>query len=131
MNMSMQFLGGKNGIVIFLNKMKFGRFAENLVCKFLEIKNFKIIKRNWWLKKYGEIDIIAYKNNCYYFIEVKALKNNINFDPSVNYNKLKKERFHNLINYYVNKYHLDKFTAGLITVQKINKKIKIKFFKNV
>ncbi|GIW66188.1 MAG: hypothetical protein KatS3mg095_0086 [Candidatus Parcubacteria bacterium] len=111
--------------------MNLGKIAENKACQFLENKNFKIVQRNWWLKKYGEIDIIALKNNCYYFIEVKSLNSNKDFNPASNYNYLKRKRFHSLINYYVNQNNIRNFISGLITVQKINKKIYIKFFKNV
>jgi len=108
-----------------------GKRAENLCCQFLQSKNFKIIKRNVWLKKYGEIDIIALKNNCYYFIEVKALTANENFDPSVNYHFYKKIRFHKLINYFANKNNIDNFIACLMTVTKKENKFLIKFYKNV
>ena len=98
----MLFLLGKDGIEIFLNKnMNLGKKSENLVCRFLKTKNFKIISQNWWLKRFGEIDIIALKDNCYYFIEVKSLTANEIFDPSVNYNLEKKKKFHEntLFNY--------------------------------
>lgn len=128
----MLFLLGKDGIEIFLNKnMNLGKESENLVCQFLKTKNFKIISQNWWLKRFGEIDIIALKDNCYYFIEVKSLTANEIFDPSVNYNLEKKKKFHRLINYYVNKNKIENFVACLITVRKTNKNFIIKVFENV
>ena len=35
-------------------------------------RGFKIIERNY-LKKWGEIDIVAVKNRKYYFVEVKTV----------------------------------------------------------
>lgn len=105
-----------------------GKLAEDFACRFLTKNNFKIVKRNWWLKRFGEIDIIALKNNCYYFIEVKALNK---FDPTTNYNLKKRNKFYKLINFYVNKNKIENFVSCLITVTKNENKFTIKFFKNV
>lgn len=51
---------------------KLGRLGEDIACKFLEEKKFKIVNRNF-RKKLGEIDIIATKNNQLHFIEVKSV----------------------------------------------------------
>ncbi len=47
-----------------------GDLGEDLACKFLLKKDFVIIERNY-LRKWGEIDIIAKKNAKIHFIEVK------------------------------------------------------------
>ncbi|MCS7184208.1 MAG: YraN family protein [Patescibacteria group bacterium] len=126
----MQFLGGKDGIEIFLNKMNLGKRAENFVCQYLISKGFEIIKKNWWLKRYGEIDIIARKNNRFYFFEVKSLNKKDNFHPVFNYTVVKKRKFYKLINYYVNKNKINEFYSYLATVEKKDDKYSIKFFLN-
>ena len=49
-----------------------GDFAEKRAISFLEDLNFKIIEKNFYAKKLGEIDIIAKKDNIYHFCEVKS-----------------------------------------------------------
>lgn len=53
-------------------KQHIGRLGENLAVKHLENKGFSIVERNY-LKKYGEIDIIAQKDDVLHFIEVKSV----------------------------------------------------------
>ena len=52
---------------------KIGQLGEDVACKFLMKHGFSILERNY-TKKWGEIDIIANKDNKVYFIEVKAKK---------------------------------------------------------
>ena len=49
-----------------------GDFAEKRAISFLEDLGFKIIEKNFYAKKLGEIDIIALKDNIYHFCEVKS-----------------------------------------------------------
>ena len=53
-------------------KQKIGKIAENIAIKFLVKQGFLILDRNY-TKKWGEIDIIAEKNNKLYFVEVKSV----------------------------------------------------------
>lgn len=52
-------------------KMDLGRMGEELAGKILEKKGYKIIKKNYRCI-YGEIDIVAVKNNVLSFVEVKT-----------------------------------------------------------
>ena len=51
-------------------KQKIGEIGENVAEKFLVKHGFLIVDRNY-TKKWGEIDIIAEKDNKIYFVEVK------------------------------------------------------------
>lgn len=53
------------------NSQKIGELGEGVACNYLEKHGFSILERNY-TKKWGEIDIIAQKNNKRYFIEVKS-----------------------------------------------------------
>lgn len=48
-----------------------GKIGEEIATKYLQDKDFRIIERNW-KKDFGELDIVAIKNNTTYFVEVKT-----------------------------------------------------------
>jgi putative endonuclease len=52
-------------------KNNFGQKAENLACDLLHQNGYKIIDRNFH-SRFGEIDIVALKDNTLIFVEVKA-----------------------------------------------------------
>lgn len=51
---------------------KIGELGESIAVKFLMKHNFSILDRNY-TKKWGELDIVAEKDNKIYFIEVKSV----------------------------------------------------------
>ena len=58
---------------VFTSKtQKIGELGENIAAKFLVKHSFIILERNY-TKKWGELDIIAEKNNKLYFVEVKSI----------------------------------------------------------
>lgn len=54
------------------NHNDIGRLGEDLSAKWLSGKGFQIIVRNY-LKKCGEIDIVARETNQIHFVEVKSV----------------------------------------------------------
>ena len=57
-----------------MNKTDIGNKAEFQACKFLISQNVKIIKQNFKVLPYGEIDIIAIDRSTLTFVEVKYRK---------------------------------------------------------
>jgi len=53
-------------------KRKIGDIGEETACRFLMKRDFDIVERNHW-RKWGEIDIVAKKDNKLHFIEVKTV----------------------------------------------------------
>jgi putative endonuclease len=51
---------------------KIGELGENIAARFLVKHDFLILDRNY-TKKWGELDIVAEKNDKLYFIEVKSV----------------------------------------------------------
>ncbi|MFA4891493.1 MAG: YraN family protein [Candidatus Gracilibacteria bacterium] len=70
------------------NTQNIGRMGENIAVQHLINQKFDIIARNFYCK-YGEIDIIAEKNNTIYFFEVKTRYENSMNHPaeSITYQK--------------------------------------------
>ncbi|MFT7005162.1 MAG: putative endonuclease [Sulfurimonas sp.] len=48
-----------------------GNLAEDKACAFLDENGFMIVERNFY-SRFGEIDIIATKNDVLHFVEVKS-----------------------------------------------------------
>jgi len=48
-----------------------GNLAEDRACRFLDENGFTIVERNFY-SRFGEIDIIAVKNEVLHFVEVKS-----------------------------------------------------------
>ena len=55
---------------------KIGEIGENMAVKFLVKHGFSILDRNY-TKKWGEIDIVAKKDDRLYFVEVKSVSREI------------------------------------------------------
>jgi len=53
-------------------KQKIGKIGEDCACEYLRISGYTIIDRNY-LKKWGELDIVAKKGKKIHFIEVKSV----------------------------------------------------------
>ena len=54
------------------DKQNTGKAGENAAEVFLKKHFYTVIERNYW-KKWGEIDIVADKNDILHFIEVKTV----------------------------------------------------------
>ena len=85
-------------------KRKIGDIGEEVVCKYLETKGFRVIERNY-LRKWGEIDIIAEKGNLLSFIEVKSVSRENGsrgtYRPEENVHPAKLKRLHRTIQTYL------------------------------
>ena len=54
-------------------KRKTGDLGEGIAAEYLENNGYKIVERNY-RKNWGEIDLIAQKDDCLIFVEVKTRK---------------------------------------------------------
>ena len=81
-----------------------GNYFETKACEYLVANSFNIIERNYFAKKIGEIDIIAYKNNTYHFVEVKSGED---FEAVYNITPQKLYKLFKSIEYYIKVKNLD------------------------
>ncbi len=95
-------------ILMQTEKQEIGELGENIACKFLMKHGYKILDRNY-RKKWGEIDIIAQKNNILHFIEVKTVSRETEHMPEENVHPWKRKRLARAIQTYL----LEKNTSGL------------------
>ena len=91
-----------------LNLRQKGALGESVACQFLVKRGYQIIERNY-LKKWGEIDIVASKNGAIHFVEVKSVIQNQeqkqgrsnSFRPEENVHVLKQMRLRRVIQTYL------------------------------
>lgn len=82
-----------------------GDIAEDKACEFLNSQGFKIIEKNFYAKKLGEIDIIAIKNKTYHFVEVKSAND---YETAVNnITTTKLSKLKRSVDYYLQKKEID------------------------
>jgi len=133
--------------MIITHKKYIGDLGEEISCRFLKQKSFIIKDRNY-RKKYGEIDIIALKDNILHFIEVKSVsrqknifqKNTTEYAPEDNVHSWKLKRLSRTIESYLlddkkcshNKKNYDwQFDVIVVLLYKNDKKVEIKFLQNI
>lgn len=86
-------------------RRKTGDLGEDIACRYLVNQGYKIIHRNY-LKKYGEIDIVAIKGKAWHFFEVKSVKNVIHetldkYNPEDNVHPRKIKRLRRVVQAYL------------------------------
>jgi putative endonuclease len=84
---------------------QFGNDAEDLATRFLQEAGYTIVERNYYARKLGEIDIIAYRDSVWHFIEVKSAGRD--FDPVYNLTPAKLRKVINATHYYLKAHGLD------------------------
>ncbi len=84
-----------------MSNTKKGKLGEDIAVKYLQKNGYKILERNYRYSKYGEIDIIAYKNFKIIAVEVKARTSLICGEPIEAVTKDKINKIHATLNYYL------------------------------
>ncbi len=72
-------------------RKELGRLGEDLACKTLSQSGYEMIERNYSCR-YGEIDLIAKKDACLYFVEVKTKKDGAYCLPQENIDSFKQKK---------------------------------------
>ncbi len=84
-----------------INNKKLGNAGENFAENYLMLNKFKILKKNY-RTRYGEIDIIAFKDNTIFFFEVKTRKSILYGFAKEAVNRFKKNKIVNTALRYIN-----------------------------
>jgi putative endonuclease len=110
-----------------------GHLGEHLAVRYLLAEEFEIIDTNITYS-FGEIDILAKKEDELYFFEVKAGKRENNFQPAQNFTTKKIRRISLAVqNYlYVNQTNLSVHVAGLVVlISTYEKEASVELFENL
>ncbi len=101
--------------VFSANSQKIGLIGEDLAIEYLKEKGFIIIERNI-NTKFGEIDILASREDRVYFFEVKTSKNHSRVSAGENITKNKLLKFHRSIEFLCLSRGIKIFKIGFILV---------------
>lgn len=119
--------------MLFFKTKFLGDFGEKTATKYLRKNRYKILERNFETK-YGEIDIIAEKDDVICFIEVKTRRNNKYGEARDAVNIFKQRKIISVAKYYMMNKNCDKncrFDVIEVYLSESNKKIvKIEHIEN-
>ncbi len=115
-----------------INKRNTGNKYESVAVEYLNNLNYKILERNFY-SRFGEIDIIALKNNRISAIEVKFRKNPVvSVFETIPYSKIKK--IEKTLYYYLTvKNYPDNYDLGIdaLLIENKNNKESVYFVKDI
>ena len=121
---------------------KIGKLGEDIAKTFLMKQGYDVFTRNY-LKKFGEIDLIARKSRVTHFIEVKAVSResieNISYEtgkirPEDNLHDFKLRSLSKVVQAYLSE-HKEvgewRFDLCVVYMDVLGKKAKVKFIQNL
>jgi len=107
-----------------MNTKTKGNIAEKKASEFLKSKGFKIVEKNFYTR-FGEIDIIAFKDDVFHFVEVKS---GANFEPIYNITQTKLQKIIKTAYVYMKKHRINSaFCIDAIIIKNEN----IEYIKNI
>jgi putative endonuclease len=128
---------------LITKKRQFGDFGEAIAVKFLMKRGFAVVERNY-LKPWGEIDIIAKKDEVFHFVEVKTAEDGnlgkeviheTSFRPEENIHPKKLERMNKAIQTYCMEKRISEdkvaIDAVIVRIGHDHKKAKVIFMENI
>lgn len=118
------------------NSQELGFLAENIAARYLEDGGYEILDKNY-RKPWGEIDIIARKDEVIIFVEVKASSQETEgLNPEIRVDWKKMGKIKRAAAFYLEREFGDmerewQIDIVSVTFDKTNKKAKIRHFKNI
>lgn len=122
-----------------------GQMGENIVANFLTKKGFDVICRNY-KKKWGELDIVASKDNVLHFVEVKTVSRKSfgrhfeqeinNYRPEDNMHPWKLKRLQRAIQTYLIEKYISResswqFDLACVFLDQEKRIAKVRFMENL
>ena len=101
-----------------MNRRDLGLLGEDTAARLLSAKGYEIIERNFRCR-YGEIDIIAFRGNCLYFVEVKTRQGTGYGRPCESVTPLKREHMKKAAVFYLREKCRREYRAPRLSFQVI------------
>lgn len=113
-----------------MENKKIGNAGEDLACRYLGKRGYKILERNKHYSRFCEIDIIAEYKNTLVFVEVKTRTTNDFGTPFEAITKSKYENIKKGIQFYLQEHKFQKHRIDVIGIT-LKPELKIEHLKNV
>lgn len=110
-------------------KRRIGDFGEDLAVSYMTNKGYEILCRNY-LKPYGEIDIIALKDDIICFVEVKTRKSSQFSYPREAVNYHKQQRIIKASQMYMMENNINNYLIRFDVVEVLTESRKINYIEN-
>ncbi len=106
---------------------------EIIALKYLQSHNYHIIDSNFKFGRFGEIDLVAKKDDLTIFFEVKYRANEKYGLPEESVTKSKLHKLKRTVDYYCvkNWINFEKIQFDVIAIQKLENKFRVKHFRNI
>jgi putative endonuclease len=111
------------------HNQKVGKWGEQAATDFLVSKGYEIIARNV-RTPYGEIDLIAKKDDTTIFVEVKTRATKSFGPPEIAVTPRKQQHMFDCAEHYAQQNEIDHWQIDVIAVERVNGKIEIVHFEN-
>jgi putative endonuclease len=121
---------------MYSDKRKFGNMGEEAASMFLEKHGFKILDRNY-LRKWGEIDIVAEKAGVIHFLEVKSSANvsdETGYRPEENVHPQKLKRLARAMQTYVLEKKIDadwQLDIAVVRIDQAKRQAHVELIENI
>lgn len=113
-----------------MDKKQFGTWAEEQTVRYLATKGYKILARNWHCR-FGELDIVAKKDQVIHFVEVKARRQFVFGFPEEALTKAKQHKLLMAITGYLANQPGAIWQLDLVIIEQRNQKYYLQLFENV
>ena len=108
---------------------RIGKWGEQAAADYLSAKGYEVIARNV-RTPYGEIDLIAQKDNTTIFVEVKARTSKSLGPPEIAVTPRKQEHMLACAEHYAQQNEIDHWQIDVIAVERVNSKAEITHFES-
>ena len=118
---------------MYSKKRQFGNIGENVACVYLEKHGYTILERNY-LRKWGEIDIVAQKGAITHFVEVKSVSSETLYRPEENVHPAKLRRLARAIQTYILEKNIDgdwQLDIVMVRIDETARQAKVEILENI
>lgn len=99
------------------HNQRVGAWGEETAAVWLAGRGYEVRRRNV-RTPYGEIDIVAHKNDVTFFIEVKTLTSSRSFFPEHQITARKREHMLNSAAHFAAEHEIDRWQIDVIAIEK-------------
>lgn len=113
-----------------MNNKVIGNAGEDLACRYLEKRGYKILEKNKHYSRFCELDIIAEEKGCIVFVEVKTRNSDTFGTPFEAITQSKLQNLKTGIMNYLKEHKVKKYRLDVIGIT-LKPELKIEHMRNI